>query len=214
MRYMLNKKSFLAVLMTIFTSLFFTGSVMAKNPYLQPNNSWISISGTVEDIQPDRFTLDYGDGIVIVEMDDGDRDADAYKLIPGDKVTVSGKIDDDLYEVTKIEASTVFVEKLNTTFFASAVDEEDVLVVTTTPVVVAETVVQGIVTDVGIHEFDVDTGLKTLKVDVSEMLYNPLDDKGYQKVEEGDYVRVTGTIDRDLFEGRELMAETLTEIVD
>ncbi len=213
MRYMLDKKSLLVVVATIFTSLFFTGTVMAKNPYLQPNNSWISISGTVEAVQPDRFTLDYGDGVVIVEMDDGDRDADAYKLLPGDKVTVSGKIDDDLYEITKIEASTVFVEKLNTTFFASAVDEEDVLVITT-PVVVAETVVQGFVTDVDTHEFSINTGLKTLKVDVSEMLYNPLDDKGYQKIEEGDYVRVTGTIDRNLFEGRELMAKTLTEIVD
>ena len=214
MRYMLNKKILLAVLATIFTSLFLAGPVMAKNPYLQPNNSWISISGTVEAVQPDRFTLDYGDGVVTVEMDDGDRDADAYKLFRGDKVTVSGKIDDDLYEITKIEAGSVFVEKLNTTFFASAVDEEDALVVTTTPVIVAETVVQGLVTDVDMHEFNIDTGLKTLTVDVSEMLYNPLDDEGYQKIEEGDLVRVTGTIDRDLFEGRELMAKTLVEIVD
>jgi hypothetical protein len=36
----------------------------------------------------DTFVLDYGDGRITVEMDDGDRDADAYKLISGDRVTV------------------------------------------------------------------------------------------------------------------------------
>ena len=36
-----------------------------------------TISGTVESVQADRFALDYGTGRIIVEMDDGDRDADS-----------------------------------------------------------------------------------------------------------------------------------------
>ena len=38
-------------------------------------------------------------------MDDGDRDADAYKLLPGDEVNVIGKVDDDLFQTTTIDAS-------------------------------------------------------------------------------------------------------------
>lgn len=46
----------------------------------------------------------YGNGSITVEMDDGDRDADAYSLDEGDNVTVYGMIDDDLFESATIEA--------------------------------------------------------------------------------------------------------------
>ena len=46
------------------------------------------------------------------------------------------------------------------------------------------------------------------------MAYNPLDDKGYQKIEVGDIVRATGKIDESFFEGRELMAESVVKLID
>lgn len=185
------------------------------NPYTMADNTWITLSGEVESVDRDSFMLDYGDGYILVEMDDGDRDADAYKLLKGDRVTVSGQIDDDFFETTKIEASSVYVENIGTTFFASSVDEEtsEGLVATVSvPVVVAETVVQGTVTDVNTSEFTVDAGLHNMRVDVSDMPYNPLDDEGYQKIDVGDRVRVSGDIDSDLFEGRELVADTLIKL--
>lgn len=185
------------------------------NPYTMADNTWITLSGEVESVNPDSFLLDYGDGYILVEMDDGDRDADAYKLLKGDKVTVSGRIDDDFFETTKIEAGSVYVENIGTTFFASSVDEEtsEGLVATVAvPVVVAETVVQGTVTDVDAHEFTVDAGLENLRVDVNEMGYNPLDDEGYLKIDVGDRVRVSGDMDSDLFEGRELVADTVIKL--
>ncbi len=198
----------------IIAGLFLTNSAMAKNPYTKPNNSWISISGTVNSVNPDSFILNYGDGVIKVEMDDGDRDADAYKLLAGDKVTVNGMIDDDFYETTKIEASNVYVENLGTTFFASAVDEEDYMVTVTTPIVVPSTTLQGTVTAVKDDEFTVDTGLQSTIVDVEKMVYNPLDKEGYQRIEVGDYVRVTGTMDKDFFEARKLKAEIIVELID
>ncbi|HKK51704.1 MAG TPA: hypothetical protein VKA74_08960 [Myxococcota bacterium] len=191
-------------------------SVFAKtNPYEKPDDTWISISGKVKAVTRDAFTLDYGDGLVTVEMDDGDRDADGYKLVEGDKVTVHGKIDDDLYETTTIEASSVFVEKLGTYFYASAVDEEDFYFVTTTvPVVATSTVLQGSVTEVGKEEFKLNTGPRTITVEVEEMAYNPLDDEGYHKVEKGDIVRVTGSVDDDFFEGREFVASSVITLSD
>jgi uncharacterized protein YdeI (BOF family) len=189
--------------------LFVAVPAMAEDPYMEPDDSWISLSGTVTAVTPDAFALDYGKGMITVEMDDGDRDADAYKLIEGDKVTVNGIIDDDLFETRTIEASSVYVEKLDTYFYASAADEEDTFVTYWSPVVVSRTVVQGTVTEVNDEEFVLNTGARTVTVEVEEMPYNPLDDEGYQKVDVGDRVSVTGTMDYDLFEGRELVADSL-----
>lgn len=185
-----------------------------ENPYAMADNAWISISGEVESVDPDEFVLDYGDGSVIVEMDDGDRDADAYKLMKDDDVTVSGLVDDDFFETTTIEASSVYVDKLGTYFYASAVDEEDDFVTVHTPVIMSETIVQGTVKEVNDEEFVVDTGFDELTVEVEEMAYNPLDDQGYQKVEAGDVVSVTGDMDTDFFEGRELVADTVTVLTN
>ncbi|HSO22154.1 MAG TPA: hypothetical protein VLT81_04555, partial [Chondromyces sp.] len=98
--------------------LFVAVPAMAEDPYVEPDDSWISLSGTVKAVTADAFTLDYGKGMITVEMDDGDRDADGYKLIEGDKVTVNGVIDDGLFETRTIEASSVYVEKLDTYFYA------------------------------------------------------------------------------------------------
>ncbi|WP_201244215.1 hypothetical protein [Halochromatium salexigens] len=177
-----------------------------------PDDSWISVSGTVESVTHDAFVLDYGEGVMTVEMDDGDRDADGYRLVRGDNVTVNGRIDDDLFEARTLEASSVYVENIDTYFYASAFDDEainDVIVTVQTPVVISATTVQGTVTEVGSEEFVVDTGLSKVRVEVDELAYNPLDDEGYQKIEVGNRVSVTGQIDDDLFEGRELVADSV-----
>jgi len=194
--------------------LFFATSALAVNPYVQPNNTWINISGTVKSVTSDSFILDYGAGTVIVEMDDGDRDADGYKLLSGDKVTVNGKIDDDFFEKTSIEASSVYVESVGTLFFASAVDEEDYNANLVTPIIVSTSVVQGVVTKVEDHGFTINNGEKSLDIDVSEMAFDPLDNKGYLKIDVGDLVRVTGTMDERFFTGRELVASSAIEIID
>ncbi|NIQ96097.1 MAG: hypothetical protein GWN87_19275 [Desulfuromonadales bacterium] len=186
----------------------------AESPYERANNTWISISGEVESVSPDSFWLDYGEGRVLVEMDDGDRDADGYKLIKGDRVTVSGRIDDDFFEQTKIEAGSVYVEKLGTYFYASAMDEEDYNFTIIAPVVVSETVVQGVVTEVDSDQFTIDTAARKVDVETDTLAYNPLDDKGYQKIGVGDLVRVTGKADYNLFEGHEIKADTVVKILD
>jgi len=192
-------------------------SAMADNPnpYLKPDKSWITISGKVGTVSPDTFVLDYGKGKVTVEMDDGDRDADAYKLLPGDEVTVSGRIDDDFFETTTIEAYSVYVKNLNTTFFASALDEEgpdNYAITLMAPLVDYHYNLIGTVTDVKDNEFVVDTGARSLTVEVDEMPYNPLDDEGYQKIREGDRVSVAGRLEYDLFEGREVEADSIMKL--
>lgn len=203
-----------AALVTVLVAALMSGPALAENPYLQPNNTWITISGEVEAVSVDSFDLDFGEGVITVEMDDGDRDADGYKLLPGDRVTVSGMIDDDFYEQTTIEASSVYVENLGTTFYASAIDEEGINDTFVTPVVLSRLTVRGTVSAVTEDDFIINTGLRSLRVDIDELPYNPLDDEGYLKIEPGDYVRATGSMDDEFFEGRQLMADTVTKLVD
>jgi uncharacterized protein YdeI (BOF family) len=202
---------------TLLTAVALTAlPLYASNPYTKADDTWISISGTVDSVEPDSFLLDYGDGMITVEMDDGDRDADGYKLVKGDKVTVNGRIDDDFFETTTIEAASVYVENLGTYFYASSLDDEDVFLRYWSPIVapilVSRTVVQGTVTDVDDEEFTLHNGARAIRVEVEQMPYNPLDDKGYQKIEVGDRVSVTGDIDHDLFEGRELVADSIVTL--
>jgi uncharacterized protein YdeI (BOF family) len=190
------------------------GDVKSKNPYAMSNNSWISLSGEVESVKPDSFLLDYGKGRIKVEMDDNDRDAEGYKLVKGDKVTVYGYVDADMFQTRTIEASSVYVDKLGTWFYASGRDEEGSHFETfyAPPLSPGRVTVYGKVTSVGDEEFTIDTGLRRLTVDVEQMAYDPLDDVGYQKVKRGDWVSVTGRMDSDLFEGRELEADSVVSI--
>lgn len=187
-------------------------SAQAENPYLQADDTWISIDGEVHEVSPDSFVLDYGQGFVTVEMDDGDRDADAYSLLEGDEVTVSGIIDDGLYELNTIEASSVYVESIGTYFYASGVDEEDTFV-TVDPVIISETVIQGTISSIGDEEFTLDTGAQEMTVQVDDMIYDPLDDVGYQQLDEGDFVTVTGNLDIEFFNDQVFEADTITTLM-
>jgi len=210
---MMTKKS-VAVASVVFALTWSAASVNGSdnpNPYLQPNNTWISISGTVDTVTADSFILDFGEGLVTVEMDDGDRDADGYKLLKGDKVTVNGMVDDDFYETTSIEAGSVYVEKLNTYFYASSIDDEDfdATIWYTYPVVVGEVTVQGAVSEINGEEFKLTTGLNSITVDVGNMPFNPLDDVGYVQIDKGDIVRVNGTAEQQFFNENRLSAQNL-----
>lgn len=180
-------------------------SAQDPGPYTDPDVSWISISGTVDAVETDQFALDYGQGLLTVEMDDVDRNAAGYTLAPGDKVTASGIVGDEFLGTTTLEASSLYIEKLGTTFYASGV-EEDRPIVATTPVAVSETTLRGLVTEVnpGNNEFRVDTGRREITVDVSAMPYDPLSADSFQQIEEGQYVSVTADADKALFEESEI----------
>ena len=145
-------------------------------------------------------------------MDDWDWYSEGYKILEGGKVTVYGEIDDDLFETTTIEASSVYVENLGTYFYANSADEETDddydYWITYDPIVIGDTVLRGTVISVDDEEFTINTGIRKVTVETEDMPYNPLDKTGFQKIETGDYVSVSGTMDDDFLEGRELKAES------
>lgn len=185
--------------------------VMAANsPFTKPDGTWVSLSGTAVETGPSSFTLDYGKGSILVEMDDWAwYEQDGYGLLDGDKVRVYGEIDDDFAEITKLEADSVYVESLGSYFYANSADEEDYRVSVVTPIITGVTEVSGTVSSVDGREFTVDSGPREVTIDTSTMGYNPLDKEGFQKVEKGDRVSVTGNMENDFLETMELMADTV-----
>jgi uncharacterized protein YdeI (BOF family) len=186
-----------------------------SNPYIRADNTWISIDGTVESVLADSFSLDYGPGTITVEMDDRDRDAEGYKLMSGDKVRVSGRVDKQLFADTSIEASSVYVENLGTYFFASSADEEDRALTNTWPLQVASVTLRGTVKDVNENSFTVSSTGGEIKVETDRLPYDPLDSAGYQRIEPGDFVMVSGDMDTEFFDAqRELEARHVVVLRD
>ena len=46
------------------------------------------------------------------------------------------------------------------------------------------------------------------------MAYDPMDDEGFQKIEEGDVVSVTGVMKTDILDDRELHASSIVTLLD
>lgn len=187
------------------------------DPMALPDDTWISLTGTVTSTTPASFLLDYGDGLITVEMDDWDNFGDAYPLMDGDQVTVYGDVDKGLYEATTIEAGSVYVDDLNTFFYASAADEEDFGEwVVVTDAEIGDLIYIGTVVTVipDLNTFTIDTGATELTVDTSAMLYNPLDDQGFQQIDVGDRVSVEAEIDADFFGDQDLLAESVVTLSD
>lgn len=179
-----------------------------QDPYGMPDDSWVSLSGTVVEASLGSFVLDYGSGTIGVETDWGAA-IEGYELSEGDRVTVYGEIDDDFFTATEIEAESVFVEGSQSYYgdrpdddfahFRDRIDEGYV-------------VLQGTVTEVDESEFTLDTGDRRIEVETSEMDNDPLEDDEQARVFVGDRVSVRGELEMDFFEGRELEAESVVTL--
>ncbi len=179
----------------------------------RPDRSWVRLDGTVVRTQQDSFELDFGDGVVTVEMDDWDWVKEASPIRTNDKVVVYGRIDSDLHRRKAVEAAGVYVEGLGTTFFASAADEEAVGLWPRTRVELGTIALQGRIEALAPRSVVLQTGAAgKVTVDVSELGYDPLDDEGFQQLEVGDRIRVIGRVDSAYFAAGRVVAQHVVRI--
>jgi hypothetical protein len=189
----------------------------AKNPYSEnyTNKDNIAITGEIASVSPEQFTIDYGDGLITVEMDDWDWFDEATRFAPGEKVTVYGNIDDEIYELRTIEASSVYAYNRNTFYYANDADEEDYYTYNLYPNTAMDgsyISVSGMVTEIDDREITLDTGVSEITIDTDEMAYNPLDNVGYQQVDIGDQLFITGELDVNFFDENEIEASFITSL--
>ncbi|MDX1680120.1 MAG: hypothetical protein R3242_05240, partial [Akkermansiaceae bacterium] len=74
--------------------------------------------------------------------------------------------------------------------------------------------ITGTIEDIEGLEFTVDTGKRAMRADTAELGYNPFDDEGYQKLAVGDRVTMTGDLDNNWWESRELMVDSIVTLKD
>jgi hypothetical protein len=196
--------------LTLSAAMLTAGSpARGADPKTAQNRDWITIGGTVVATTPNSFRLDYGSGVITVEMDDWDWYKEGRDLLQDDRVVVYGRIDQDAFEQRKVEAASVYVRNLGTYFHANSVDEEDLGLWTISPHRAGALELTGKVASIDGRELTLSSGVK---VDTAQLGYNPLDDKGYQRIDVGDRIKVAGHIEADLFEKSELMADWIVNL--
>jgi uncharacterized protein YdeI (BOF family) len=206
-------------LLALIAALLLVAAAVAEDPYLAADESWISLEGTVAEVAEESFRLDYGEGLVTVEMEGWDWYEDARETLVGDRVTVSGRVDDAFLERRTIEAGSVFVKGLSRYFYADPGDEEGALV--TYPVhypvdpLTGEAswlTVTGTVRSVDGRQFTLGKDSARLTVDTIAMPYNPMDNTGEQQIDVGDRVSVSGSLDLAFFEDAHLLATAIVTL--
>lgn len=213
------------MLQRIITAAFLATSLMAgpvlaqaetdEKDYLKSDGSWIKISGRAAETGKESFMLDYNGGKIFVEMDDQDWHYDNTEILDGDHVTVYGKVDNDTYETTTIEARKVYAEEIETYVYAAPEDEEerdlklDVRTNETETASPGDIAITGTITEVDGNNFVLDVGKRAMAVDTGELPYNPMDAVGVQQLEEGSLVTVSGRPAGGSLDSRRLIAENI-----
>lgn len=181
---------------------------------------WVRLSGEVEEINADQFTLAYGDGRVTVELD-RILGFDESLPVPGDRVQVSGRLERMFFDKRSIDAARVYLPKYDEMFYSSrGASAED------PPGPASDYPWEQVLEDSGIsltgrveavhgEMIALDTGFHTVTVDTTEMIDSPVDKQLVETIEVGDRISVTGPVDHaQLFGGRKVVATTLFEIDD
>lgn len=198
---------------------FSTVSAIGATPYAASYQDMdrITLTGDIAGTAGDTFLLDFGEGLITVEMDDWDSFNEVNQLPEQGKVTVYGRIDDDWYEARTIEADSVFIHDRNTYHYASDADEEAYYSsYVTYPTVVPDGTwlsFAGKITDIDGDEFTLESAGYEMQVDTDFLTYDPLDDVGFQQLDKGDWVRVSGELDVGYFEDHEIQAKFITTLL-
>lgn len=177
------------------------------SPWDKDDGQWITIAGKVTEAGVNTFKLDYGEGAIIIEIDDYDRELEGFNIKNDDKVIVTGRIDADKDQKRSIEAASVYVSNIKKSFFASADDEEEVitklrqasangtgLALTGAIVFTAEKLMT---IDNGVQIFDVSTEL---------LPEDAFDKEGELQLKVGDKVTAYGTITDGFVDARKFVA--------
>ena len=103
----------------------FSAQAEQASPYQLKDGADIKLNGRVTEAAAHTFTLDYGKGSIIVELDDYDSYEEGYNIEKGDQVVVWGKVDADPGQQRTIEAGHVYIPEIDLRIEASTDDEED-----------------------------------------------------------------------------------------
>ena len=186
--------------------------------YIEGRYSYLTLSGVVSKIlDKDRFDLDYGNGVAQIDCDDALHDLLAKsirKIKAGDKVTVTGKIDNQWFAKREILVSSILhITKDYIVLYkrpTAAGDEVPAVIVGAAKPSLfldGQVALTGIVTGVSYRSFTLRYEDGTIQVKAFSIKI-PDDNR----IVSGDVVTVYGKIDNSFFKDREINAETIEKI--
>lgn len=180
------------------------------------DESRVMLNGIITEVRNDEFDLNYGEGVITVELDEwGWDDSNMAYLRSGDEVTVNGVIDDDLFEGREVKADNLYLNREfvyltpekqsnaarnNRNVNMDALEDGSYITMT------------GVVVEQDGAEFTLRGNGQNLRVNTEDLGYNPFDEDGLQRVQQGDRIQVYGAIDDGFFETRELEADRIISL--
>lgn len=182
--------------------------------------SYATLTGTVADAGDDQVKLDYGDGLITVDLEAFDWDQDARPIAQGERVTVFGRIDQALYDEQALRATSLYAYNRSAYYYADQDDRtafdlgEPVFINNLMDREGTWIALSGEVVGMDGRDVTLDTGESEITVDTSQMQYDPTDAVGYLRLRPGDRISAAGFVDTDLFEERELVARSLVSLQD
>ena len=197
----------------------------------------IVLSGTIQSVEEDEITLNYGGKKLEVEFTEWPwegRDM-ASLFSKGQKVTVSGQVDKDWLSSNEVEANNIYLDDQYVYYYwidsapaysvsidqnsgnGSSVsnagnegNEESVSEMEDGAFFSAS----GEITSIDDREFTLNSGEDKFTVDTMDLDYNPMDGTGLQQLSIGDRVYVIGNVDDEFFSGKELSADAIVTLKD
>lgn len=166
----------------------------------------MNLTGTVSSASGEEFTINLGRGSVTVNVGDWEWFTDeAEKVKVGEKVTVTGIVDDGFFTGRKLQARTIYVHDRDS--YYRPMDIEDYAYQTwldTPPPEGSAVSLTGIVKKVENGGLLLNTGKTEIQV-VMDKIKAP-------KVNTGDRIRVSGVLNDDFFEARKMEATRIIVI--
>ena len=209
-------KILLCLLMILGTAISY-GSTQFKNA---SDGEYITVSGKVTKASGKNFHLESkGQKMEVTMNNNFDMwTSDGLKIRQGDKIVVTGRVDNDLLDKKTLNASSVYVKNLNSYFYGDSSDNSYTPVLSSSYMAIEDLPenssvdITGKVTNISGREFTVDTGLRKVQVDTADMLYNPMDSTGLTQVKKGDRVQISGLVDNKYLDEKELSASYIIEL--
>ncbi len=192
-------------------------SVEAKNKKTK-GGEWITISGVVTGVRDDGFVILSEGKSTFIDFDSTPAHSNLQKLESGYQVIVSGEIEQIQFEEGKLLAEQIYLKETDTYLIGQPTENSNDVIslnpyYSTVEDLPQNTIVniKGRVTRIKQRDIFVFTGDREIKVDTSEMAFNPIDDQGATKIELNDFVKVSGTVERNFFQSNAIKASFISE---
>jgi hypothetical protein len=169
----------------------------------KPSGAWIAIDGTISTVGGRSFILAYDGGTVPVAY--GGEALREHQFQQGEKVTVFGWVDKDLFERKVLKASSVVV---GADGGSRTIVGDDIGDASRRPAG-AGFMVHGRVTGIDGRMITVEQAEGHVLIDTRGMSYDPTRAEGHRRVDVGDIVTAQGSIDNGFWGARTFKARSL-----